>query len=60
MTRRLPWLLLSLALGASCGRNIVPKELNEPCTRTAQCAIGLECNAGVCVPVADAGVDAGA
>ena len=45
---------------AGCGRDIVDKTLDEPCTRTEQCEAGLECIAGVCrpVPVEDAGVDA--
>ncbi|MBW2507069.1 MAG: hypothetical protein JRE81_00415 [Deltaproteobacteria bacterium] len=51
------FLLLPLLL-AGCGRDIVDKTLDEPCTRTEQCEAGLECTAGVCRPVEDAGVDA--
>jgi len=52
--------LLLPSLLAGCGRDIVDKKLDEPCTRTEQCEDGLECIAGVCrpVPVEDAGVDA--
>jgi len=44
-----------------CGRDTHPKQLDEPCTRTAQCAPGLACLSGVCLPAPDpdAGVDAG-
>ena len=61
MVGRSLWLLLTLVLAfsASCGRNIVAKELDEPCTRTEQCETGLECKAGVCLPISDAGVDGG-
>jgi hypothetical protein len=51
--------LLSLAL-VSCGRDIIPKQIDEPCTRTGQCDVGLECSAGVCLPIVDGGADAGA
>ena len=64
MTHRACWLvcafaLLSFALG-SCGRNITLKQLEEPCTRTDQCEAGLQCSAGVCLPMEDAGADGGA
>jgi len=63
MSRSAPWLLLAFALLlfalCGCGRDIVPKQVDEPCTRTAQCDLGLECSAGVCRPIADAGADAG-
>jgi hypothetical protein len=64
MTHRAPWLVSAFALLSltvvSCGRDIVPKQLDEPCTRTAQCDVGLECSAGVCLPIADGGADGGA
>ena len=53
------WLSLAV-LVVGCGRNITAKQLNEPCTRTAQCEPPLVCLVGVCVPNADAGVDGGA
>ena len=63
MTRRTPWLLCAFVLVpfvlVSCGANFAAKQLDEPCTRTSQCEEGLECTAGVCQPVSDAGVDAG-
>jgi len=49
MTRRLLWLSLCL-MSLGCGRDIQPKQLDEPCTRTAQCAAGLACLVGVCLP----------
>ena len=59
MSRRL--LLLSLCLlWLGCGRNITPKNIDEPCTRTSQCTVGLVCLSGVCLPLPDAGVDGGA
>jgi hypothetical protein len=52
------WLpLLTLIYG--CGQSFPPKQLNEPCTRTAQCETGLVCSAGVCLPTLDGGADAG-
>lgn len=61
MIGRLLWLLLAL-LSITCGREVLPKQLNDPCTRTGQCDVGLECLAGVCLPIStpDAGVDGGA
>ncbi len=58
MTRRLLWLSLCLVL-FGCGRSISPKQLDEPCTRTAQCASGLACLSGVCWPAPDPDPDAG-
>jgi hypothetical protein len=59
MSHRL--LLLSFCLlWLGCGRDITPKNIDEPCTRTSQCSVGLECKAGVCMPLPDAGVDGGA
>ncbi|MGB5525013.1 MAG: hypothetical protein WBM96_20750 [Polyangiales bacterium] len=52
------WLPFSLVLLA-CGSDIRPKQLDEPCVRTAQCDVGLSCLAGVCTPTPDAAVDAG-
>jgi hypothetical protein len=57
-TRWFRGLLLLPLLVAGCGRDIVDKQLDEPCTRTEQCEAGLECIAGVCRPAEDAGVDA--
>jgi hypothetical protein len=63
MSRRLLWLPLCLVL-FGCGRDVHPKQLDEPCTRTEQCADGLACLVGVCLPAPvpdpDAGVDGGA
>jgi hypothetical protein len=64
MTHRARWLafvfaMLSFVLG-SCGRDIALKQVDEPCTRTGQCEAGLECSAGVCLPIPDAGADGGA
>gem|GEM_PF-4322061 len=62
MFRRSFWLSLCL-LSLGCGRDIRPKQLDEPCTRTEQCVMGLTCLSGVCLaapePDLDAGVDAG-
>jgi len=60
MSRRLLWVSFCLVL-FGCGRDTQPKQLDEPCTRTAQCAPGLACLSGVCLPAPDpdAGVDAG-
>ena len=60
MIGRTVYLLLALLL-LSCGREILPKQLNEPCTRKGQCDVGLECLAGVCLPITtpDGGVDGG-
>ena len=55
MTRRLSWLPICLLL-FGCGREISAKQLDEPCTRTAQCAVGLACLSGVCLPSPDAGL----
>ncbi|UCH30400.1 MAG: hypothetical protein JSV06_05085 [Myxococcales bacterium] len=55
MGRRALWLLW-FAFLFGCGVNITPKQLDEPCTRTAQCEVGLVCQAGVCQPMGDAGV----
>ncbi|MFA9471144.1 MAG: hypothetical protein ACERNK_11280 [Deltaproteobacteria bacterium] len=59
MLRRLLWLSFCLVT-LSCGRDDQPKQLDEPCTRTAQCAVGLACLSGVCLPSPDAGADGGA
>jgi hypothetical protein len=59
MNRWAVWLPFALLLLLGCGRNIVPKQLNEPCTRTGQCEMGLACVAGVCAPMPDAGADDG-
>ncbi|MCZ6807687.1 MAG: hypothetical protein O7F08_12085 [Deltaproteobacteria bacterium] len=56
MVRRLSCLAFCFAL-LGCGNNISPKDLNEPCTRTDQCTVGLVCLSGVCLPAADAGLD---
>ncbi|MBW2224678.1 MAG: hypothetical protein JRF54_10780 [Deltaproteobacteria bacterium] len=62
MYRRLLRLSLCLVL-FGCGNDLRPKQLDEPCTRTDQCAAGLACLSGVCLPApgpgADGGVDAG-
>jgi hypothetical protein len=44
-----------------CGRNITARQAEEPCTRTSQCDVGLECLTGVCQVQPDGGsdVDAG-
>ena len=56
MLRRFLWLSICLAL-LGCGRDVHPKQLDEPCTRAAQCAIGLVCLSGVCLPSPDASPD---
>jgi hypothetical protein len=56
MMRRLSHLAFCFVL-FGCGKNISPKELNEPCTRTDQCVVGLVCLSGVCLPAVDAGLD---
>lgn len=56
MARRLSYVAFCLAL-LGCGQNISPKDLNEPCTRTDQCKVGLVCLSGVCLEAADAGLD---
>jgi hypothetical protein len=53
---RLLW-CLSLCVLLSCGRSITARMLNEPCTRPSQCEAGLTCLAGICMPMADAGLD---
>ncbi|MBW1761863.1 MAG: hypothetical protein JRG67_09230 [Deltaproteobacteria bacterium] len=58
MSRRLLWLPFCLVL-LGCGRDMHPKLLDEPCTRTDQCAAGLACLAGVCLPAPDPDPDAG-
>ena len=58
MTRGLLCLSFCLLL-LGCGRDISPKGLDEPCTRTAQCEVGLACLVGVCLPAPDAGMDGG-
>jgi len=59
MRRRFLWLLFCVVL-LGCGRDERPKQLDEPCTRTERCALGLACLSGVCLPapapVPDAGV----
>ena len=59
MSCRALWLPLFLLL-LGCGVNLTPKKVDEPCTRTGQCEVGLVCLAGVCQPIADGGVDGGA
>ncbi len=61
MARPLLCLLLA-SMAVACGTEILPKQENEPCTRTGQCDVGLECLAGVCreISTPDAGVDGGA
>jgi len=54
----MPWSLL-LVLFFGCGESFAPKQVDEPCTRTAQCDTGLECSAGVCLPAPDGGTDGG-
>ncbi|MFW2389620.1 MAG: Dickkopf N-terminal cysteine-rich domain-containing protein [Polyangiales bacterium] len=49
MSRRLIWLSFCL-LSLGCERNLSVKQLDEPCTRTAQCEEGLACLSGVCRP----------
>ncbi len=56
MGRLLVFALFLALLG--CGTNITRKDVNEPCTRDAQCKDGLDCLAGVCVLDVDAGLDA--
>jgi hypothetical protein len=58
MWQRVLWLSLGFVLSA-CGENVSPRQLDEPCTRTAQCEAGLTCLAGVCRMTDDAGVDGG-
>lgn len=51
-----------LSLGFRTGCSDVataPKLAGEPCTRTSECASGLECTGGVCRAISDASVDAG-
>ena len=54
MARRFLWLSLFL-LVFGCERNLRAKKLDEPCTRTAQCDMGLVCLAGVCRPESESG-----
>jgi hypothetical protein len=56
---RMWWTLALLLLATGCGRNLTAKQIDEPCTRTAQCEAGLVCLAGVCQASPDAGADAG-
>ncbi len=51
--------VLCCGLLLGCGVNLQPKQVDEPCTRTSQCEVGLVCQAGVCQPAPDAGVDGG-
>jgi len=64
MTRWVAWLVFAFAfvplLLEGCGGDITAKRADEPCTRTSQCQVGLQCTAGVCQPIPDAAVDAGA
>jgi len=55
--KALPALCLVLLLAAGCeGLKAPPKQQGEPCTRTDQCAAGLACCAGECMPCPDAAV----
>ncbi|MGB8330135.1 MAG: hypothetical protein WCE62_08390 [Polyangiales bacterium] len=58
MMRRLWWVSFWL-LVLGCDESITPKQINEPCTRTSQCVLGLSCLAGVCTAPNDGGVDGG-
>ncbi|HEY8429955.1 MAG TPA: hypothetical protein VIL20_16345 [Sandaracinaceae bacterium] len=47
---------LALALARSCGFSRDTKGEGEPCTRTTECEVHLECRGGVCMRIVpDAG-----
>ena len=50
-------------MSAACTSDMVDKLAGEPCTRSDQCASGLRCSGGSCVPAtirdSGAGEDAG-
>jgi len=54
MTRLFVCLATSFVLSA-CGDELRSKRLDEPCTRTSQCVMGLVCLAGVCSLQPDGG-----
>jgi hypothetical protein len=50
----------SLGFRTGCSdATTAPKLAGEPCTRTSECASGLECGGGVCRAISDASVDGG-